>query len=243
MKEEKRKKRKENGRSPASALVNAPMTSLEIVITEKIGTTEIVIETGTRTGIGKEIVVVVIGIVLVNEDGIVVGTMSMVVIETETVIGSVIVIIALETGRGITKLGNLSMTVAVPMIILNQNMRGSDMGIGSGVMTTLPQKMTRVGLNNLGMAIGTRSQMMMLSPTSIIVASMINWMSSMMMTATNNILTVLMIAMIEWKRMITIMNKHQLIPVKGRGVEMSSEIIRGHLDHYLETTMSIKTEI
>ena len=86
MKEEKRKKRKENGRSPASALVNAPMTSLEIVITEKIGTTEIVIETGTRTGIGKEIVVVVIGIVLVNEDGIVVGTMSMVVIETETVI-------------------------------------------------------------------------------------------------------------------------------------------------------------
>lgn len=228
-----------------SAPVNAPMTSLGIVITGKIGTTEIVIDPGTGTGIGigKEIVVVIV-IELVSEDVIVAVTMS--VIEKL----GIVIAIALEKEIGIMKLGTLSMIVAVPVTrnlimttVLNQNMRGTDMVKGNGIMTALPRKMARGGLNNLNMAIGTQTLTRMLSPMNIIVASMINWMSSMTMTVTNNILIAGMIAMIEWRRMITIMNKHQLSPAKGIGMEMWSEIIGGHLDHSLGIIVNIKTEI
>lgn len=221
------KRRRENGRSHVSAPKNAPMTSLENVIIGRIGITGTVIETGTRKGKGKEIVVVIV-IVEGTEGGIVVATMS--VIEIETVTGSGI---ALERGREIMKLGYQIMIVGARVIkslimtALNQNMRGTDVAKESEIMILLPQKMTRVGLNNLNMAIGTQTLTMILSTMSVIEASMmIIWMPSMTMIVTNCILIAIMIAMmIEWRKMITIMKKHQLRRVKGREVEMWSVII------------------
>lgn len=227
------KRRRENGRSHVSAPENAPMTSLENVIIGRIGITGTVIETGT--GKGKEIVVVIV-IVEGTEGGIVVATMS--VIEIETVTGSGI---ALERGREIMKLGYQIMTVGVRVIkslimtALNQNMRGTDVAKESEIMIPLPQKMTRVGLNNLNMAIGTQTLTMILSTMSVIEASMmITWMPSMTMIGTNCILIAIMIAMmIEWRRMITIMKKLQLRRVNGREVEMWSVIISVRRDQSL----------
>jgi hypothetical protein len=225
------------GRNP----VNSPMTDIGIAIIGRIGTTEIaigIIGTGTGIGKGKEIGVVIVteyATVIETEVGSVVATMS--VIDTETVIGNVIVV---EKGRVREnwKLKTMTVTRGGPvigsllMIKLNQNMRGgTDIAKGSGTMIALNPRMIMGGMNSPSMSISIQIKTMTLSTMSIVEVgdSMIIWMSLMTLTATINIL-------IEWRRMITIMSVQHLSHVKGRKLEMWSVNIDAQRDHFLGST-------
>lgn len=226
------------GRNP----VNSPMTDIGIAIIGRIGTTEIaiggIIGTGTGIGKGKETGVVIVteyATVIETEVGSVVATTS--VIDTETVIGNVIVV---EKGRVREnwKLKTMTVTRGGPvigsllMIKLNQNMRGGT-GIvkGSGTMIALNPRMIMGGMNSPSMSISIQIKTMTLSTMSIVEVgdSMIIWMSLMTLTATINIL-------IEWRRMITIMSVQHLSHVKGRKLEMWSVSIDAQRDHFLGST-------
>lgn len=218
--------KRENGRNPVSAPLNAHMIGLGIVIIERIDTTEIVIGTGTGIEKKKENVVV-IELVIVIEDGTVAVTMS--VIETETMIGSVIVI-APEKGRGIMKLGTLTLTVAIPvirnlnMIVLSPSMKGIGMVKRIGIMTTQHQMMIEGGMNNQNMGIGTQVVIgivipSIMSTTTIIAGSTIIWMSRGNMTVMSNILIMIVTGTIKGRRNIT-MNVQHLSHVKERKLEM-----------------------
>jgi hypothetical protein len=197
--------------------VNAPMTDMRIVIIGRIGTTEIV--TGTRkekdTGVGIATELV---IVIETKVGIVVVTMS-------------VIVIALERGRVKETMMLKTMTMIVGglvignliMIGLNRNMRGTDMVRGRRTMITLNQRMIVGGMNSLSMGISIQTETKKtLSLMSVVEvgASMIIWMSRTIMTIMNNIMTVVMTNMIEWRMMITNMSMQHRSHVKGREQEM-----------------------
>jgi hypothetical protein len=197
--------------------VNAPMTDIRIVIIGRIGTTEIV--TGTRkekdTGVGIATELV---IVIETKVGIVVVTMS-------------VIVIALERGRVKETMMLKTMTMIVGdlvignliMIGLNRNMRGTDMVRGRRTMITLNQRMIVGGMNSLSMGISIQTETKKtLSLMSVVEvgASMIIWMSRTIMTIMNNIMTVVMTNMIEWRMMITNMSMQHRSHVKGREQEM-----------------------
>jgi len=229
-----------NGRNP----VNAPMTGIGNVIIGRIGTTEIV--TGTGIGREKETGVGIVTehvIVIESEVGIVAVTMS--VIDTETVIGSAIV---LERGRvrETMMLKTMTMTAGglvignLIMIGLNQSMRGTDMVKESGTMITLNQRMIGDGMNSLSMGISIQTQTKTKTLTTMSVvevgASMIIWMSRMIMTVMTNIVIVVMTNMSEWRMMITIMSVQHLSHVKGRELEIQSMSIDDQRGHFLGNT-------
>uniref|UniRef100_A0A2N9F1G7 Uncharacterized protein n=1 Tax=Fagus sylvatica TaxID=28930 RepID=A0A2N9F1G7_FAGSY len=203
--------------------VNAPMTDIRIVIIGRIGTTEIV--TGTRkekdTGVGIATELV---IVIETKVGIVVVTMS-------------VIVIALERGRVKETMMLKTMTMIVGglvignliMIGLNRNMRGTDMVRGRRTMITLNQRMIVGGMNSLSMGISIQTETKKtLSLMSVVEvgASMIIWMSRTTMTIMNNIMTVVMTNMIEWRMMITNMSMQHRSHVKGREQEMWSMSIK-----------------
>uniref|UniRef100_A0A2N9GX54 Uncharacterized protein n=1 Tax=Fagus sylvatica TaxID=28930 RepID=A0A2N9GX54_FAGSY len=208
--------------------VNAPMTDIRIVIIGRIGTTEIV--TGTRkekdTGVGIATELV---IVIETKVGIVVVTMS-------------VIVIALERGRVKETMMLKTMTMIVGglvignliMIGLNRNMRGTDMVRGRRTMITLNQRMIVGGMNSLSMGISIQTETKKtLSLMSVVEvgASMIIWMSRTTMTIMNNIMTVVMTNMIEWRMMITNMSMQHRSHVKGREQEMWSMSIKDWSDH------------
>jgi hypothetical protein len=197
--------------------VNAPMTDMRIVIIGRIGTTEIVTRTrkekDTGVGIATELV-----IVIQTKVGIVVVTMS-------------VIVIALERGRVKETMMLKTMTMIVGglvignliMIGLNRNMRGTDMVRGRRTMITLNQRMIVGGMNSLSMGISIQTETKKtLSLMSVVEvgASMIIWMSRTIMTIMNNIMTVVMTNMIEWRMMITNMSMQHRSHVKGREQEM-----------------------
>uniref|UniRef100_A0A2N9GLA6 Uncharacterized protein n=1 Tax=Fagus sylvatica TaxID=28930 RepID=A0A2N9GLA6_FAGSY len=208
--------------------VNAPMTDIRIVIIGRIGTTEIV--TGTRkekdTGVGIATELV---IVIETKVGIVVVTMS-------------VIVIALERGRVKETMMLKTMTMIVGglvignliMIGLNRNMRGTDMVRGRRTMITLNQRMIVGGMNSLSMGISiqtkTKKTLSLMSVVEV-GASMIIWMSRTTMTIMNNIMTVVMTNMIEWRMMITNMSMQHRSHVKGREQEMWSMSIKDWSDH------------
>lgn len=198
-----------NGRSRVSAPLNAPVRSLGIMIIERIDTTGIVIGTGTGIEKGKETAVVnVTEVVIVIEGGTAAVIMS--AIEIKNVIGSVTVIV-LEIGTGIMRLGTLTTTVAIPvmvrlnMLALIQSMRGTVTAKRIEIMTTWHQKMTRDGTNNQNMGIGTQIMIMTVIIMSITVVSTTIWMSRMNVTAMSIILIMIVTIMIVW-RMTTTMS-------------------------------------
>jgi hypothetical protein len=208
--------------------VNAPMTDIRIVIIGRIGTTEIVIgtrkEKDTGVGIATELV-----IVIETKVGIVVVTMS-------------VIVIALERGRVKETMMLKTMTMIVGglvignliMIGLNRNMRGTDMVRGRRTMITLNQRMIVGGMNSLSMGISIQTETKKtLSLMSVVEvgASMIIWMSRTTMTNMNNIMTVVMTNMIEWRMMITKMSMQHRSHVKGREQEMWSMSIKDWSDY------------
>jgi hypothetical protein len=208
--------------------VNAPMTGIRIVIIGRIGTTEIM--TGTRkekdTGVG---IATELMIVIETKVGIVVVTMS-------------VIVIALERGRVKETMMLKTMTMIVGglvignliMIGLNRNMRGTDMVRGRRTMITLNQRMIVGGTNSLSMGISIQTETKKtLSLMSVVEvgASMIIWMSRTTMTIMNNIMTVVMTNMIEWRMMITNMSMQHRSHVKGREQEMWSMSIKDWSDH------------
>jgi hypothetical protein len=208
--------------------VNAPMIDIRIVIIGRIGTTEIV--TGTRkekdTGVGIATELV---IVIETKVGIVVVTMS-------------VIVIALERGRVKETMMLKTMTMIVGdlvignliMIGLNRNMRGTDMVRGRRTMITLNQRMIVGGMNSLSMGISiqteTKKNLSLMSVVEV-GASMIIWMSRTTMTIMNNIMTMVMTNMIEWRMMITNMSMQHRSHVKGREQEMWSMSIKDWSDH------------
>ena len=232
---------RKNERSLGNDQLNVPVRGLGIAITERIDTTETVI--GTETGIEKKKGnVVVIEPVIVREGGTVAVTMS--VIEIETVIGSVIVIeIGPEKGRGIMKLGTLTTTTGIPvtgslnMIMSSQSMTETGMVKRIGIMTTQHQMMIRDGMNNQK-AIGTQVVIaieiviVILSTMSIIVGSMIIWMSRGNMTVMNNMLIMIVTGMIKWRMTIT-MNVQHLSHVNERKLEIWTVTIDTLRDPFL----------
>jgi hypothetical protein len=146
-------------------------------------------EKDTRVGIVAELV-----IVIESKVGIVVVTMSMIVIALER--GRVKETMMLKTITMIVGglvIGNLI------MIGLNRNMRGTDMVRGRRTMITLNQRMIVGGMNSLSMGISIQTKTKTLNLMSVVKvgASMIIWMSRTTMTVMNNIMTVVMTNMIE----------------------------------------------
>lgn len=152
----------ENGRD----LVSMLMTNQGIVITRRIGTTEIETETGIRRETGGVIVTAdVIVVVTVTVTMVEIVLESLNAIEIGAVIGSGT---ALKRGRGIgqgvIRLGTPTKSKGLPLIIgsmittaWDQNMRGIDMVRGGGSMSMLSQKkIIRNGMERMIMGISVQ---------------------------------------------------------------------------------------